>query len=239
MQWLDLSFPEPAWNLACDEALLEILEEGYPNEILRFWESPVPFVVLGYSNHLSDEVNQEFCRTQHISILRRYSGGGTVLQGPGCLNYALILRIPEKGPLSTARGTNRFIMNRLRDALQPWLPVPVEIKGHTDLTMENRKFSGNSQRRKRKAILFHGTFLLDMDISLIHQALHLPNIKPEYRLNRSHEEFLIHLPLPATQIKKTLCENWVAFDALQDVPMGKIEELVTQKYSKAEWNKKL
>lgn len=238
MQWLDLSFPDPAWNLACDEALLEILEEGYPNEILRFWESPSPFVVLGYSNRISTEANISYCQSRQIPILRRCSGGGTVLQGPGCLNYSVILRISEEGSLSSARGTNRFVMTRLRDALQPWLPDPVEIQGYTDLTLGNRKFSGNSQRRKRKALLFHGTFLLDMDIRLIHQALHLPNIKPDYRQNRSHSEFLIHLPLPAAQVKKALRSHWVALNPMNQVPMAKIEDLVAQKYSQSQWNKK-
>ena len=38
MQLLDLTFPTPEENLACDEALLEMCEQGYDREILRFWE---------------------------------------------------------------------------------------------------------------------------------------------------------------------------------------------------------
>jgi lipoate-protein ligase A len=100
MKYLDLTLPTPAENLALDEALLELAErEG--DETLRVWESPWPFVVLGLSNHLSREANVDACRELKVEILRRCSGGGTVVQGPGCLSYALALRIDEAGPLAT------------------------------------------------------------------------------------------------------------------------------------------
>ncbi len=98
MKHLDLTLPSPAENLACDEALLDWREENGGEEILRFWESPETFVVVGYANKIATEVNVENCRAKQIPIFRRCSGGGTVLQGAGCLNYALILRIAENSP---------------------------------------------------------------------------------------------------------------------------------------------
>ena len=38
MRLLDLSFEEPARNLALDEVLLNEAEEGRSGETLRFWE---------------------------------------------------------------------------------------------------------------------------------------------------------------------------------------------------------
>jgi len=102
MQLLDLTFPTPQENLACDEALLEMCERGYDREILRFWEPSSLFVVLGYSNPVSTEVDHEACRTAGVPILRRYSGGGTVLQGSGCFDYALVLEV--LGKLSEEEG---------------------------------------------------------------------------------------------------------------------------------------
>src|SRR5688572_6131078 len=93
MRWLDLTFPTPAENLACDEALLDLCEAGFADEVLRFWESPTHFVVVGYGNKVDSEVEVAACRADGIPILRRCTGGGTVLQGPGCLNYSLVLRI--------------------------------------------------------------------------------------------------------------------------------------------------
>ena len=57
MKVLDLTLPTPAENLACDEALLDAAESGAGGEALRFWESPVHFVVVGYANKVATEVN--------------------------------------------------------------------------------------------------------------------------------------------------------------------------------------
>ena len=112
MRLLDLTFPSPAENLACDEALLDWCEENRGEEILRFWESPELFAVVGYANKVAAEVNVAACKTKGIPIFRRCSGGGTVLQGQGCLNYALILRIAEDSPTASISSANKFIMEK-------------------------------------------------------------------------------------------------------------------------------
>jgi len=107
MRYVDLTLPTPQGNLACDEALLDLCESGEEREILRFWQPTEHFVVLGYSSRISDEVNLASCDAYGIPVLRRPSGGGAVLQGPGCLSYALVLSIQEAGPLRNISGTNR------------------------------------------------------------------------------------------------------------------------------------
>src|SRR5262245_28553537 len=117
MKILDLTLPTPAENLACDEALLRSAESGESGEVLRFWESPENFVVVGYANKVATEVNVAACEAQNIPFLRRCSGGGTVVQGPGCLNYALVLRIADHQPTHSIQTANQFIMERNRDAI--------------------------------------------------------------------------------------------------------------------------
>src|SRR5262249_48388119 len=148
-------------NLACDQALLDAAEAGERGEVLRFWESPVHFVAVGYANKISTEVNVSACTTRGVPILRRCSGGGTVLQGPGCLNYALILCIIPDGPTRSISAANRFILERNQVAIQSAignLQSAIHVQGHTDLTLAGRKFSGNSQCRRKHYLLFHGTF---------------------------------------------------------------------------------
>ena len=109
LELLDLTLPTPAENLACDEALLDAAEVGERGEALRFWESPEHFVVVGYANKVATEVNVAACEARGIPILRRCSGGGTVVQGPGCLNYALVLRITDNGPTQSISSANQSI----------------------------------------------------------------------------------------------------------------------------------
>src|SRR6478752_382148 len=123
MQYCDLTFPTPEENLACDEALLdwaESLGARSPDRagqaktlpgILRLWEPTRYFVVLGYANRMATEVNTTFCRQNTIPVLRRCTGGGTVLQGPGILNYTLILPA-EAPPFHNVTAANRFIMEQ-------------------------------------------------------------------------------------------------------------------------------
>src|SRR6266487_3675669 len=158
MTFVDLTLPSPAENLACDEALLDSCEAGECDGLLRFWEAAEYFVVLGYANKAPVEVNIEACQKRGVPVLRRCSGGGAVVQGPGCLNYSLILKIPSDGPLASITETNRFIMSRHRELLESLLGRPVEAHGASDLAVDGMKFSGNAQRRKQRCFLFHGTF---------------------------------------------------------------------------------
>ena len=238
MKWFDQTFNTPQANLACDEALLDYCEEGFDDDILRFWRPRQHFVVLGYSNKARVEVSIDSCRALGLPVLRRCSGGGTVVQGPGCFNYSLILQVKSGSPLEGITEANAFIMNRHRNALNPLLNGKVLIQGYTDLTLGGLKFSGNSQRRKRRCLLFHGSFLLGLDLSLIERVLPMPSKQPAYRANRSHTDFLTNLNLTAVEVESALRKVWNADKLLDGFPEDKIAQLARDKYATDEWNLK-
>lgn len=239
MRFLDLSFSTPAENLACDEALLDWREEEGGEEILRFWESPEPFVVVGYANKIGAEVNMPACEAKKIPVSRRCSGGGTVLQGPGCLNYALILRIEYHPALATISGANKFIMEQNRQAIELAAGKEPSVQGHTDLAFGERKFSGNSQRRHKNFLLFHGTFLLNFDLALVGELLKFPSRQPDYRNSRSHTDFLMNLGVSAPAVKAAFQKVWKAGLPLENPPSQRISKLTREKYETQEWNLKL
>jgi lipoate-protein ligase A len=258
MNYLDLTLATPAANLACDEALLDICDENPEAETLRFWEPARHFVVLGYANRASSEANLAACRAEDIPVLRRCSGGGAVLQGPGCLNYSLVLNFARHSALHTIPDANRHIMEQQRRTVERVLGLPVSVQGVTDLSLDPLefsdhsqipnpnskfstpprplKFSGNAQRRKRHALLFHGTFLLAFDIALVQKILPMPSREPCYRQNRPHSQFLTNLPVPASALKIALRETWSALQP--PVPPPQIPPLLAQKYAGDEWNLK-
>jgi len=253
MKYLDLTLPTPAENLACDEALLDAAEAGAGGETLRFWESREHFVVVGYANRVAKEVNVATCKARGVPILRRCSGGGTVLQGSGCLNYALILRITDDGPFRSVSATNRFIMDRNRAAIDKVgrvTPCPppdggqrtarptIAVCGHTDLAIGGLKFSGNSQRRRKHFLLFHGSFLLRLDSALVEALLLMPSKQPDYRRNRGHSDFLVNLNVPADDVKAALRQTWKAVTVTKEFPAEKTHELAADKYSTNAWNLK-
>src|SRR5436189_5062888 len=85
---LDFTAPTLNENLALDEALLLAAEAGKRGEVLRFWEWPMPAVVLGAGGSLTIDVNEQACQVDGVPIHRRASGGGTVLLGRGCLLFS-------------------------------------------------------------------------------------------------------------------------------------------------------
>jgi lipoate---protein ligase len=231
----DLTFPTGESNLACDEALLELCESS-GIDLLRFWEPNRYFVVVGYANRVETEVNVDFCRQNGIPILRRCTGGGTVLQGPGCLNYSLLVHFAATGPLSTITSANAHILDRHCEALSDLLHAQVDREGQTDLAIGGVKFSGNAQRRRKNSLLFHGSFLLNFDLELIAKTLPFPSRQPDYRRQRSHTEFLRNLNQPASHLKAALEEAWSAREVFHHIPSRRTLQLVQEKYGKAEWN---
>jgi lipoate-protein ligase A len=236
MKCLDLTLPAPSANLACDEALLDMCDADSGAEILRFWEPRRYFVVLGYANQAEREANLAACREENVGVYRRCSGGGTVLQGPGCLNYSLILSIAGDPALQSITSANRHIMERQRSALERILGKSVRVQGVTDLTLEDRKFCGNAQRRKRRALLFHGVFLLGLDLGVMDKFLPMPSRRPDYRQDRRHGQFLVNLDMPGWLIKGALREAWSAAESCENPPAIPAE--MSQKYCGDEWNLK-
>ena len=231
----------PAECLAADEVLLDACEAGHGAETLMFWEPRETFVVVGYANKVATEVNVAECDARGIPIFRRCSGGGTIVQLRGGMNYSLILRITETGPTRSITAANQFIMEKNRAAIEEEFNIKnstlkVSVRGHTDLCVGDLKFAGNSQRRRKNFLLFHGTLLLDCDLACIGELLAMPSLQPDYRAARSHAEFVTNLHLPAAKIKTALAEAWGANEELKEFPHAEILALARKKYSTHEWN---
>lgn len=244
MNVLHLTLPAPEQNLALDEALLDDAEANEGPETLRFWEPDRRFVVLGYGKKAEEEVFLTHCRADAVPVLRRTSGGGTVLQGPECLNYALILDMQTRPEVRNLLDANRHIMSRHAEALRT-LASDVALRGTTDLTTGDQKFMGNAQRRKRRFLLFHGCILLRVDGEAMERYLCMPGDRPDYRKNRSHREFVAPFPASADQVRRTLQAAWknsttqTIDPVLEWKRLGQaVETLVREKYSRAEWNLK-
>jgi lipoate-protein ligase A len=241
MKRLDLNLATPAEILAADEALLDWCEAGQGEELLLFWEPRETFVVVGYANKVATEVNVTACTQKNVPIFRRCSGGGTVVQLPGGLNYSLILRIEENSPTRSISSSNKFIMDRNCASIAGEFGIrnsefAISVRGHTDLCLGNLKFAGNSQRRRKNYLLFHGTLLLNCNLNLITELLLMPSLQPDYRASRSHADFLTNLSIPVQTVKTALANAWGADDVVSQIPLESITKLAREKYSTREWN---
>ena len=220
-----------------DEALLECAESGLlPQGVLRFWESPEYFIVLGRSSKPEIEVDLAACREAGVGVYRRPSGGGTVLSGPGCMSYAVVLDFETFPRLRSISHAHEFVLGRIANALASHVPS-VELAGTSDLVVDidggpAKKFSGNALRIKRNHLLYHGTMLYDFNLDQAERLLATPTRAPDYRKDRSHRDFITNLPLDRTTIQEALQEAWNAQEPLTDWPRDMTAELAKDKYER-------
>ncbi|MQA28606.1 MAG: lipoate--protein ligase family protein [Luteitalea sp.] len=195
-------------HLAHDWALFQSVETAASESLCRCWCSSQPVVVVGRNSQVDDDVIHETCRADGVRVLRRFSGGGAVVLGPGCLNYVVVLSFVSWPELVDVPSSFQFVLGRVVAALD----VPgLSLAGGTDLMLGGRKVSGNAQRRGRRALIHHGTLLHDFDPGLAVRYLKEPGRQPAYRAGRQHAEFLGNLPLSGEAVRTRLATAWRAF----------------------------
>jgi lipoate-protein ligase A len=233
MQRMLLSLPDPAVNLAVDEALLEAAECESGGEVLRIWEFAAPTVVIGRGSRLAAEVDADACAAAEIPVLRRTTGGLAIVAGPGCLMYSLVLDLRQRPALRTIDAAHRFVMESLLTALQPMIDG-LQWQGTCDLTWQDRKFSGNSLRLARHHLLYHGTLLYGLDLPSVSRYLLPPPRAPEYRAAREHQAFIVNLPLLRRQLVAAL-EQAFPTQGVPAPPLPAATALAEQRYRDPAW----
>ena len=239
----EYTHPDLWYNIGIDEAILESAESNtnsgkFHPELFRLWESDRVAVVLGRSSPFNAEVNHEFCRNKNIPVVRRCSGGQSVVIGPGCLMYAVLLSYENHPELRMLDAAHEFVMGKMREALDR-LEIATEMRGTCDLTFHGRKFSGNSLRCKRNWMLYHGTMICGLDPEMIENCLLAPVRQPEYRGNRNHRDFVTQLPVSIDSLRQSLRQTWNVQEGKFDWPMDRTKELVNSKYRSDQWTRKV
>ena len=170
-RFLELEFPsDPAMNLAIDEAILNSVLEGRISPTLRFWRNDRS-VIVGRFQRICDEVDLDLCAKEGISVVRRISGGGTVYQDLGNLNYTIVLT--DEHRLIKGLGITesyKVLCSWLQRALK-LVGLNPEFKPPGNILLNGKKISGSAQLRRRGGVLHHGTLLVNADLNLMKKVL--------------------------------------------------------------------
>jgi len=222
--------------LATEEAILAAVDARESPATLLLWEWTSPAVVVGRSNVVAREVNVEACARAGVPIFRRCSGGGTVVLGAGCLCYALVLPIePHHRALGISTVT-RAIMQQTASSFVA-VGFDVHVDGISDLVLGNRKFSGNSQRWQKQALLHHGTILYDFDLTQIAKYLQFPSRQPDYRADRPHTDFVTNLAQTKFVTESVITTAWNATGgAVSSSESARTQELLHTRYLSTDWH---
>lgn len=197
-------------NLAIDEQLAQSAGQT-GRRILRLWWGSSPTAVLGCGDKPEKALNLDECERRGIGWVKRVTGGGTVLQTPEVFNYSYTA--PDSGRLDTGRvfeqGAKLIIYALAR------FGINAQKRGISDVTVGDLKISGNAQARKWRAVLLHGTMLIDMDRELMEAVLKHPFREPDYRNGRAHSDFIITLNDLGVVASEAQVENAFASAAVE------------------------
>ncbi|MCL1849741.1 MAG: lipoate--protein ligase family protein, partial [Clostridiales bacterium] len=153
MKYFESSSTDPYFNLALEEYFLGL---GTEEDIFLLWQNDNT-VVVGRFQNTAQEINERFCRENHVRIVRRNSGGGAVYHDLGNLNFSIITNYKQGDDISFGR-----FLFKICEALKN-IGVNAELHGRNDLVVNGLKISGSAQAIRLGRILLHGTLLCRSD----------------------------------------------------------------------------
>jgi len=170
-----------AKNMAMDEWLM-----SFPTPVLRFYGWEKPTLSFGKNHIRLNSIDRNFCRQKGIDLVRRLTGGRTVLHQHE-LTYTFIVKtnLFPRGVSDAYKLISQALINGLKDFGISFEMVSEKKPGHNssicfqepsiyELTVDNKKIVGSAQYRTKERILQHGSILLDVDYSLWKDIWKLP-----------------------------------------------------------------
>lgn len=140
-------------------------------------------IVMGLSNKPSELLHLDALRD--IPVIKRFSGGGTVVVDPSTLFVTFIM---NKDPLDVAPFPEPILRKFCDLYVEAWQIPGFQLK-ENDYCIGDKKCGGNAQYIRKDRYLHHTSFLWDYSKENM-RLLRLPPKRPTYRQDRPHEEFL-------------------------------------------------
>ena len=230
---------DPHFNLALEQYVFDNLDKN--ENYFMLWQNDNAIIVGKHQNTVA-EINAEYTKENNIKVVRRLSGGGAVYHDLGNLNFTFIVSAGGDYEQFNFSDFCKPIIELLNS-----LGVNAVLNGRNDMSIEGKKFSGNSQYAKRGRIMHHGTIMFDSDLDIVGNSLvvskdkiqskgvtsirsRVTNIKPHMQTDVSIEEFkrlLVHHVFKGAEVPQY---------HLTEEDIKKIEALASEKYRTWDWN---
>lgn len=162
-------------NMGIDNAIAEFVSKNAADPTLRIYSWIKPAVTVGYFQKISDTVNSGYCNDNNIDIIRRVTGGGTVLHDKE-ITYSFIVPIKNKVIPEEIEASFRGIIYPIISALQS-AGIEASFKPVNDILAQGRKISGSAQTRKQGVLLQHGTVILGINEEMFTGCLKFDSVK--------------------------------------------------------------
>ena len=175
---VDTGVREGRFNIALDQAMIELHQAGRIPDTLRFIRFP-PTALIGRHQALNQEIDTAYCRSHGIGIVRRITGGGAIYLDEGQLGWGLVFHRRALGAGGLADLASN-ICETVATALTR-LGVAARYRPRNDIEVDGRKISGTGGFFDGDTLIYQGTVLVDMDPAAMVAALRVPRAKLEKR----------------------------------------------------------
>ena len=168
-----------AMNMAIDEAML-LTQKASFQPTLRFYDWQHPAFSFGYFQQISEEVDVPACETHGIELVRRMTGGGTVVHGWD-VTYTIIVphgsgKFPKDISAAYCAISDCLINGLQRLGIDVAHQIEKPIAGNApnicltnpaqyDTLLDGKKIAGVSQRRNQAGVMYQGYIALDLPTS--------------------------------------------------------------------------
>jgi lipoate-protein ligase A len=170
---LDTGARNAAENIALDDALLKIKNQGKTKDTLRFLQFSTNSVLVGYHQSVEQEIRVEYCKENGIDINRRITGGGAIYFDKPQLGWEIIA---SKNNTSIPKKVEELYEKLCEGAIIGLnkLGVKAAFRPKNDIEVDGRKISGTGGALEGEAFLFQGTLLTEFDVETMLRALRIP-----------------------------------------------------------------
>lgn len=238
LSYLDLSTTDPSYNLAMEQYVFDCLPRD--RAYFMLWQNDNAIIVGKYQNTLS-EINEKVVRERGIRVVRRLSGGGSVYHDMGNLNFTFITDAGENARLDFSAFCEP-VVRTLR-----MLGVHAEVNGRNDITIDGKKFSGNSQYLRQGRLMHHGTIMFQSNLDVVSEALHVDASKfrskgiasVHSRVTNVADHLQGNVTLP--DFRRLLLKNVIEGNEAEAYPLtpedlAAVEDIQRKRYSTWQWN---
>ena len=197
----------PHKNLALEKVLLDYV--GKEEMIFYLWQNQNT-VVIGKNQNAWKECALSEMKKDGITLARRISGGGAVFHDLGNLNFTFLM---HKSNYDLKKQT-KVILEAVKN-----IGIQAEFTGRNDLTVDDKKFSGNAYHFDKENAYHHGTILIDADMTRLANYLNVRADKMKAKGVSSVRSRVVNLreyqeTLTVEKMKKALCEALASVYAL-------------------------
>lgn len=236
MLYINCDSTDANFNFALEKYAMD--ELNLSDEYFLFWRTE-PTLMIGKFQNALQEINMDYVKANHVNVVRRVTGGGTIYTDMNGWQFSFITKNPQGKNIDFSHFT-KPILNALAS-----LGIKAELSGRNDLLIDGRKFSGNAQYKTKKVNLHHGSLLFNTNIENMVRAL---SVADEKLISKGIKSVRSRVTNISEHMDKDVsCENFrdlmlayltkdMTTYVLTEADITRINEIKNQQFDTWEWN---